>query len=178
MSDRRYTRKDKEGVNSGMFMAYSILLAHVALIAAVGCLVLFFRGVVQYMFWIFLAFSAVIGYSAYRVYRRLKEERRNLADLMRLPEFSGKSVEVSLLGGLAAIRVNGGDRQLLPAGSGISDDGHGLLIEENTGVIPPDGPQTIVRELTDLARLYEQNLITLDEYEKTKQTIIRKMEMS
>jgi hypothetical protein len=162
--------KKAEGVSlfKGIFMAYSILLLHVVLLAALGCLVLFFRGVVQYMLWIFLFGSGVIAYSGYRIYRRMKDERKNLRNLLALPELNGRSVEVSLLDGFASVRL------------GAGHGGAGVL------TLPPDAynavpqienrreprPSSRVQELTELARLLENQMITLDEYNRTKDQLL------
>lgn len=162
--------KKAEGVGlfKGIFMAYSILLLHVVLLAALGCLVLFFRGVVQYMFWIFLAGSSMIVYSGYRLYRRMKDERKNLRDLLALPEMNGRSVEVSLLDGFASVRVGGA-----PEGAGVlalPPDAYNTMpqIEYQMEARPPSR----VRELTELARLLENQMITLDEYNRTKDQLL------
>lgn len=156
--------KEEVGLFKGIFMAYSILLLHVVLLAALGCLVLFFRGVVQYMFWIFLGGSAMIIYSGFRIYRRMKQERKNLRSLLSLPEMRNRSVEVSLLDGFASVRV------------GRDQGGSGVL------TLPPDAYHTVpqiesrppsrVRELTELARLLENQMITLDEYNRTKAQLL------
>ena len=52
--------KSGQGLFKGVFVAYTILILHVLLVAAMGVLVLFFRGVVNYLPWIF-AGAAVIG---------------------------------------------------------------------------------------------------------------------
>mgnify|MGYP006307721303 FL=1 len=70
-----YKTTEGSGLFKGVFMVCSILLLHVVLLAGLGCLVLFFRGMIQYMLWIFLCGSALVTYSGYRVYKRMRDER-------------------------------------------------------------------------------------------------------
>jgi hypothetical protein len=155
-------KKEKYALLKGILMAHLILLFHAILLAGLGVLVIFFRGIIQYMLWIFLIGSAGIIASAYLFYKRLKKEGMTLKDVLNSPMFRGRSVEVSVLGGLASFRLGGSDGP--------------PMIENGSTAQPPqlEDPDTIrVRELMDLARLLEKNLITFDEYEKTKARILK-----
>ena len=163
-SHRKKPRTDpnpeKNGIFKGVAAAYMILILHALFIALVGCLVLFFRGMVNYMLWIFLAGTALITFSGYRVYKRMKQERRNLSELLQLPHLNGNSIEVSFLGGVASVKVENPASRALPAGGAEIP----LQIEAS-------GPSR-VHELTELARLFENDLITREEYEISKKHII------
>lgn len=155
-----YKTTEGNGLFRGVFMAYSILLLHVVLLAVLGCLVLFFRGIVQYMLWIFLGGSALVIYSGYRVYKRMKEERKNLGELLSLPMFTGRSVEVNLLGGLASLKLE--NRKGGPPKAVGYDPSRQL-----------EDPNAVrIWELRELARLFEHHLITLDEYNRTKEQVL------
>lgn len=151
--------KEGSGLFKGVFMVCSILLLHMVLLAGLGCLVLFFRGMVQYMLWIFLGGSALVTYSGYRVFKRMRDERKNLGELLSLPMFTGRSVEVNLLGGLASIKV--GNRET--ADMTYTYDPSRQL---------EDPAANRIRELGELARLFENKLITLDEYNRTKEQLL------
>ncbi|MEE4358219.1 MAG: SHOCT domain-containing protein [Desulfococcaceae bacterium] len=157
-------KKESSGLMSGVFTAYFILLLHVLLLAVLGCLVLFFRGFVQYMLWIFLGGAGLIGYSGYRLVRRMKEENKNLQELLRLPVFSGRDVEVSLLGGLASLRVGSPGEREIP------------MIPLETEILPQveNISNDCVRELAELARLYENKLITLEEFNQAKHQLLNR----
>lgn len=161
MSD---TPNEKIGLVKSVLLAYMILALHVLLIAGLGLMVLFFRGFVHYMLWIFLAGAALIGYSGYRFWRRMKTEGKTLAEMLSSPVFRGRSVEVSLLGGIASIKLGAPDgRRPL---SLDDDDGHGPRRLED--------PETArIRELSELARLLEQDLITRQEYDTAKERLLR-----
>jgi hypothetical protein len=57
--------KENDGLVKSVLLAYFILALHVLLIAGMAVLVLFFRGVVNYMLWIVLGGIAVVGLSAF-----------------------------------------------------------------------------------------------------------------
>jgi hypothetical protein len=147
-----------------VLLAYFILALHVLLIAVVAILVLFFRGLVSYMLWIFLGGMALIGLSAFYIFRRMRAEGRSLGEMLRNPMFNGRSVEVSLLGGMATVKLGQSSRP--PA------------IEHDSAIdIPrledPDASRSRdISELAELARLLEKDLITVDEFNKAKQHLL------
>jgi hypothetical protein len=92
----------------------------------------------------------------------MKAEGRNLRDTLNSPLFRNKTVEVSLLGGLAQFRV------------GQSNAPHQLDHQRSEGSRQLEWSEdSQVQELTELARLLQSGLITPDEYEKAKQKIFR-----
>ena len=155
-------KKDGDGLMKSVMMAYLILVLHVVLLMGLGILVFFFRGIIHYMLWIVLFGAAAILASGYWFYRRMKVEGRNLRDTLNSPLFRNKTVEVSLLGGLAQFRVGQSNGPPL-LGDGQSDSTRQL---EWSG-------ESQVQELTELARLLQSGLITPDEYEQAKQKIFR-----
>ncbi len=162
MGASKKTGKDKdEGLFKSIMLAYMVLVLHVLLIAALGLMVIFFRGVVQYMLWIFIAGALVIIISAYYFYRRMKAEGKTLKQMLSSPMLNGRPVEVSFLGGLASFRV-GAPGQAPQIESGMANSTQQL-----------EDPETIrIRELTELARMLEKNLITREEYNHAKQTLL------
>jgi len=143
-------------------MAYFILVLHVLLIAGLLLIVIFFRGVVNYMMWIFLAGAAVIIASGYYFYRRMKTEGKTLKEMLRLPLLTGRTVEVSVLGGLASFKI------------GRDADVRALDGNPQNQSLQLEDPETIrVKELSELVRMLENDLITLDEYNKIKHQIIK-----
>ena len=157
-----FKKNDGEGLMKSVMMAYMILILHIFLLMGLGVLVFFFRGIVHYMLWIFLVGGIAILASGYWFFRRMKAEGRNLRDTLNSPLFRNKTVEVSLLGGLAQFRV--GQSNGPPLLEGDRPDPSRQL--EWSG-------DSQVQELTELARLLQSGLITLDEYEKAKQKIFR-----
>ena len=147
-----------------MLLAYFILALHVLLIAGVAILVLFFRGVVDYMLWIFLGGMVLVGISAFYFIRRMRAEGRSLREMLRNPMFNGRSVEVSLLGGMATVKLGQSSRP--PAI--VHDAAMDLPRLED----PDTSRNRDVSGLTELARLLEKDLITVDEFNKAKQHLL------
>lgn len=157
-------KKPEEGLFRSFLLAYAILALHVLLAAALGVVVIFFRGILQYMIWIFLIGSASILTAGYLFYRRMKKEGKTLREMLRSPIFNGRPVEVSVLGGLIAFRV------------GRSGEQPPLL-----DLPPPETPQPLedpryrqVQELSELARLLDNGLLTAEEYQQAKQQVLEK----
>lgn len=151
-----------DGILKPVMMAYLVLALHVVLIVVLGLVVIFFSGIVQYVLWIFLLGAAAILASVYYFYRRMKAEGRSLRQTLQSPLFNGRSVEVSLLGGLASFKV-GGTHGAPALGPGTHRPGNQL-----------EDPDTVrLREIKELAYLLKNDLITREEYEKAKQQIFK-----
>ena len=146
-----------------VMVAYVILVLHVLLLVGLGLIVIFFRGIAQYILWIVLFGVLGILGSGYWFYRKMKAEGQSLKDTLNSPTFRDRTVEVSLLGGMASFRVghSNGRQPLLPPG------------EENRPQQLEWSEDNQVHELTELARLLQNGLITTDEYEQAKQKIFK-----
>jgi hypothetical protein len=159
-----FKKDDGDGVMKSVMTAYLILILHVFLLMGLGVLVFFFRGIVHYMLWIVLLGGGAVLASGYWFYRRIKAEGRSLRETLNSPLFRNKTVEISLLGGLAQFRIGGAGAKGPPLlGQPSSDDAHRL---EWSG-------DSQVQELTELARLLKSGLITPEEYEKAKRNLFR-----
>lgn len=158
-----FSKKTKysDGIFKSILFAHLILFLHLVLFAALGLLVVFLSGMMQYMFWVLLGGMAVVGLSAYLFYRRLRKEGKSLGDTLRSPIFQGRQVEVSLLGGMATLKLDQSDTQ-----KAIEADHREppLQIE--------DPEMARVREINALAQLLEKELITLDEFNNAKQRLL------
>jgi len=168
-----------------VFVAHFILVLHILVIASVGFLVLFFRGIVIYMPWIFLGGTAAIAASCYLLYNKMKREGKSIKDMLALPMFKDRAVEVSLLGGLASLKVgaptdNAGseikaiDADIIDHPKRLEDSFRhrdDSSREESRQASKVDSPAINVKELTELVRLLDNNLITPEEYNKAKEKI-------
>jgi hypothetical protein len=156
--------KEKESQYfKSVLMAYFILVLHVALVAGLVIMVIFFRGIVNYMVWIFLGGLIAIIASGYHFYKRMKMEGKTLRKILNTYRDSGRSVEVSFLGGLASLKIGGEDHR--PPALNSSSTGHIKQLED------PDSIR--IKEFSELVRLLENNLITLEEYNKFKEKIFK-----
>ncbi|MGD9211892.1 MAG: SHOCT domain-containing protein [Desulfobacteraceae bacterium] len=155
-------QKESDGLFKSVILAYTILALHVLLIAGLALLVLFFRGIVNYMLWIFLGGTAILVISAFCFYRRMKAKGRTLSEALRSSMFQDREVEVSVLGGLATLKIGRPDfPPALEAGSSHS-------------VPQLEDPESVrIRELKELAHLLESNLITQEEYNQAKKKLFK-----
>lgn len=145
----------------GVLLACFILCFHVVLILGIGILMLFFRTVINYLPWILAIGAVVIAGSWYLWWQRVKKRGKKLRDIVEDPLFQGRSVEVSLLGGLASLKL--GQPQGPPA----------------IDYYPREAPRQIVdpataraQELTKLAALLKEDLITMEEFLKAKKDLM------
>ena len=156
--------KAGDGLVKSVLLAYFILALHVLLIAGVAILVIFFRGVVNYMLWIFIGGIALLGFSVFYLFRRIRAEGKSLREILRNPMFNGRSVEVSLLGGMATVKLG--------QSSQPQAVGHDAAIDILRLEDPDPSRSREVSELAELARLLEKDLITVDEFNKAKRHLL------
>ena len=154
------SRKADNSIFKSLLAAFSILIMHVLLIAFIAGLVLLFYGMVNHMVWVVLGLVCLLA-GAYWIFRRIKSQGKELRN-MAGDSFRGKAIEISFLGGVATFKID--DSQ---ANQRISSDTS----------IPPqllEGPKASSAEtLTELAGLYEKNLITHEEFLKAKENIFK-----
>jgi hypothetical protein len=156
-----FQNQKNEGVVKSIFIAYSILLFHLVLLAVLGLLVLFFSGVVNYLTWIFLGGAAIIIASGYYFIRKLRKEQKTIREILMLPEFAGKDIEIRLLGGAASFKMG-------------SSDSHKT---EQTNNAPPylqleTTAKSRIENLGELSRLYENKMISKEEYNILKNELL------
>ncbi len=157
-------KKEDDGLVRSVLLAYFILALHVLLIAGVAILVLFFRGMVNYMLWIFLGGVVLIGLSAFYFFRRMRAEGRSLGEALKNPMFNGRSVEVSLLGGMATVKL--GQQDQSPA------IGHDVVVDIPRLEDPEASHNRDASELAELARMLEKDLITVEEFNTAKRHLL------
>lgn len=161
-------KKEGDGLVKSVLLAYFILALHVLLIAGMAILVIFFRGVVNYILWIFLGGVVLIGLSALYFIRRMRAEGKSLGEMLRNPMFNGRSVEVSLLGGMATVKLGQPSHASQPPAIGHDAAGDIPRLEN-----PDPSGSRDVSELSELARLLEKDLITVDEFNKAKRQLLK-----
>ena len=154
--------KNNNGIGSAyksVILAYFILFLHILLIASIGVLVLFFRGIVSYMFWILIFGMFIITVSAYILYFKMKRQGKNLREMFILPNNFGRDIEVSFLGGIVSLKINNSDKQLPYKDSAFYKQ------IENFGSVH-------YMDMAKLVCLFENRLITLEEYNKAKDRLL------
>lgn len=163
-------KKDKDGLFKNIFVAYFILLLHVFLLAGIGLTVVLFKGVYHYLPWILAGIAVFVLTVAWIIYRRMRTTSDSLSQVLGMPEFKDRAVEVKLLGGFASFEIKAKQQS-------------GNLLPEQTGApLDHDRAQTMYiedavarteRKMLELNTLYEKNLITREEFEQARQTIIQ-----
>ena len=159
-------KKNKEisTIANSLVVASSILIFHVILLASLGILVFIFSGIVNYFFWIFLGVAALISGGLYLFYRYMKKQGgATFMKLMSLPELDGKNVEINLLGGLASFKVTDEDKKRSLAIENNTEPVH-LMLED------PDAKR--FRDISALANMLEKDLITREEYNNLKKSLM------
>jgi hypothetical protein len=153
------TKADTSGAGllKGVLLAHLIIGLHVGVIALIGLLVIFFGGLARYWGWILLGGLTAAGLLGFFLYRKVKSRGRDLyRDIRNAPVMPGGTLEVSLLGGLASVKFSKpSDAAALPHAAAPP-----ALLE--------DSATLRIRELGNLARMYEKNLITREEFEQAK----------
>ncbi len=144
----------------GVLVAYIILILHVLLIVCLGTLVLFFRGVVTYMAWIFLIGFFINFLLVVYFYRKIKKRNSANGSVFCDPRFGGQAVEVNLFRGLVSFKMD----------SSLFEIEDTTKVDTELSQLELYEPSK-THEITKLAKLLEEKLITLDEYNEAKRDI-------
>jgi hypothetical protein len=154
-------QKNNDGLFKSIFLAHLILFLHLFLFAALGLMVVFLSGMMQYMVWVLLGGMSLVGLSAYLFFRRLRKEGRTLGEALRSPLFHGRAVEVSLLGGMATLKLD------KPNADDI------IELENKSSALQLEDPESArIKEISALAQLLEKELITPDEFTRAKRRLL------
>ncbi len=157
--------KDKDGLFKNIFTAYFILLLHVFLLAGIGVTIVLFRGVYHYLPWIMGGIGILVLIIAWVFYRRMSKSSSDIKDILSMPEFQERTVEVRLLGGLASFKINAPETRHVQIEHQTPSQASSFLIESDI--------KKTEQTITKLSTLYEKDLISKEEFEKAKQNIIQ-----
>lgn len=162
-------KTDKEGVFKNIFIAYFILLFHVVLLAGIAVFVVLIKGFFQYLPWIMAGAGLLIALCVWLVIRQMRQNAAQIQDILSNEQLKNRNVEISFMGGLASFKIN----------SGEGDSGR-LLSYNGPDTPSPDTPRLIEtgedrtrRKMDQLNALYEKDLITKEEFDKARQSIIQ-----
>ena len=128
-------------------------------------MVIFFRGVTEYTIWVLLGAAGLFILSGLLIYRHIKSKGKKMFhDIENSSLFQGRSFEVSFLSGLASLKF------------GRSHDLKTIEDHSSKAKFQLEDPETVrIRELAELARMYEKDLITSEEYKKAKNQILKSL---
>jgi len=147
---------------SGVAIGYLVLVLHILLMVGLGATVVLIKGIYDFRWLIFIAGIALIAGSAYYFYRYFQEHKQRIRDLMSDPAFSDRTLEISLMGGMATVKL------------GHREDTLKLIqADDGTEVKQLEAPKsTQLKELAELNRMLEDGLITREEFLQLKKDII------
>lgn len=157
-----FENNQNKGIFNGVFLGYFVLVLHVLLILGLGITVVLIKGIYDFRWVIFTAGIILIIGSAYLFYLRLKASKRSLYEAMNDPALRDRTLEISLLGGMASLKLGhkGENAQLIEANSS----------EEIKQLEAPKPSQ--IKELGELVKMLENDLITRDEFQQLKETVV------
>lgn len=147
---------------SGVVLGYLILILHILLMVGLGFTVVLIKGIYDFRWLILLGGIALIAGSALYFYRYFQQHKQKISDLMADPVFNDRTVEISLMGGMATLKL------------GHKDDNLQLIqADDSTQIKQLEAPKSVqLQELSELTRMLEDELITREEFLKLKKEII------
>ena len=154
-----------ENLFKAVLLTHVILFFHLLIIVGLVVMVIFFRGVTQYMLWILLGVTLLILLSGFFLYRRIRTRAKaTFHDIENSSLFRGRSFEVSFLRGVASLKF------------GQPENRRAIENAASDPKFQLEDPETVrIRELSELARLFEKNLITSEEYDRAKNQILKSL---
>ncbi|MBU1196409.1 MAG: SHOCT domain-containing protein [Proteobacteria bacterium] len=153
----------KDSVVQNIFIAGSIILLHILLLAAVGMAVLLFGGVYTYLPWVMGLIAVLAAGSVWLFFRRLKSNSPDIQKILSRPEFQNRTIEIKLLGGLASFKIEPDSRQA-PEISHTSGQTRQLIY---------DNTHRIETRILELNTLFEKKLITEEEFKAAKHELLQ-----
>ena len=151
-----------KGVFNGVFLGYFVLLLHVVLILGLGVTVVLIKGIYDFRWLVFIAGIVLIGGSGYFFFKYLKDSNRSLREAMNDPALRDRTLEISLLGGLASVKLG-------------HKDEYAKQIEVNNidEIRQLEAPRiSQMQELSELVKMLDQELLTKEEFQQLKQKIV------
>lgn len=152
-----------ENIIKAVLIVHLILFLHLIIIVGLVLIVIFFRGIAQHTLWIFLGGIGLFILSGLIIYRYIRSKAKKMVhDIENSSFFQGRSFEVSFLRGLASLKF------------GQSKELKSIENQRSEVNLKLEDPENIrIRDLTELARMYEKNLITSEEYSRAKSQILK-----
>ncbi len=160
-----FFKQDKDGLYKSIFTAYGILLLHILLLGGAGLIVVLLKGVYFYLPWILAGVGLTVLGLGFVLYRRMVQRSNDIRHFLSMPELTGKTVEIKLLGGLASFKLSP-EHTGPPRLDKSSDPLSGNLLTEKA-------EEDTERKMLKLTTLYEKDLITLEEFETAKARLLQ-----
>jgi hypothetical protein len=187
-----FSRFQKDPVDPGVsslanlanFYSLLIFLIAIPFVLIVG--LVWLTGILGFNAYIFAGFAALLAFAVWRLYRRWGAIKAKMAaqtgdfqDLMREASKSGKDVEISLMNGVLTLRYTGSQRlaQALPAGGAqpLALEAPGVLEAEAPAPQTWLPPERLREELEEFIRLREEGVISPEEFDRIKASLLQRM---
>jgi hypothetical protein len=165
---------------------YSLLLFLIAIPFVLIVALVWLTGILGFNAYIFAGFAVLLGVAIWRLYKgwsrfkqRLATQGSEVQDLMREAARTGSNMEVSVMNGLFTVRYHGRGNlmpEALPAGRPAPLALEGPVLDaEAVEVHPPLPPERIRAELSEFLRLREEGIITSEEFDRLKTSLLQRM---
>ncbi len=155
--------EQNKSVFSGVVLAYLVLILHILLMVGLGITVVLIKGIYDFRWLFFIAGLALLAGSGYYFYHYFKAHKQKISDLISDPAFNDRTLEISLMGGMATLKL------------GHKDDSIKLIAaEEDVQIKQLESPKSVqIKELSELIRMLDDELITREEFLRLKKEIIQ-----
>ncbi len=154
------------GLPRGIYIASIILLLHVVLLAVIGSMIILFKGMYQYLPWILGGLGILITATVWILYQRMKKNSSDIKEILSMPQFQNREVEVKFLGGMASFKIS-------PETNHQTLIEHHALNNSNTPMIE-NGLNKKEEKIFRMKELFEkENIMDKEEFEKAKQDILQ-----
>lgn len=158
-------RDQGQGLFKSLFLTYLILVLHGVLLILFALLVVFFRGVFEYLPWILAAGLLIIASCCWLLWRRFRRGSADLAELLDQPVLRDRAVEVRLLGGMASLRLGA---PAAPSSAGRE----AIAIDPVTTPRLEDEEAQRLRRLARLIKLRDGGEISEGEFQALRQDLL------
>ncbi len=153
-----------KSILNGVFLGYFVLLLHILLILGLGVTVVLIKGIYDFRWLVFIVGISLIIGSGYLFYRRLKDSNRSLREAMNDPALRDRTLEISLLGGMASVKLGHKDGSVKQ-----------IEVSNREELRQLEAPQiSQVQELGELVIMLEKDLLTPEEFNRMKKKLIEK----
>lgn len=157
---------NNSGLPRGIYIASIILLLHVVLLTVIGSIIILFKGLYQYLPWIMGGLGILVTATVWIFYQRMKKNSSDIKEILSMPQFQNREVEVKFLGGMASFKI-------------APETNHQTLIEHhdlnnsNTPMIE-NGLNRKEEKIFMMKELFKkEDLMDKEEFEKAKQDILQ-----
>jgi predicted nucleic acid-binding Zn ribbon protein len=111
----------------------------------------------------------LIALCVWLVIRQMRKNSQQIQDIMSNEQLKNRNVEVSFMGGLASFKINSKEQDTGRLLASPEPDNHS---SEDIRLIETDADRA-ERKMNQLNALYEKDLITKEEFDKARQSIIQ-----